>query len=180
MRFIELQGYNPKKSLCFSQKKMTFARYLIKKRRINHLNKTTMNKKLERDAQNKVIGGVCAGLANYFDMDVALVRVIFALALLGFGAGFWLYVILWIVLPAGNGVTIETTLDENGNYVMSEPSAEQKKNKGSLTAGLILIGIGALGLINQYIPEINWQTAWPILLIVLGLLLIIPFKSKKP
>lgn len=139
-----------------------------------------MNKKLERDAQNKVIGGVCAGLANYFDMDVALVRVIFALALLGFGAGFWLYVILWIVLPAGNGVTIETTLDENGNYVMSEPSAGQKKNKGSLTAGLILIGIGALGLINQYIPEINWQTAWPILLIVLGLLLIIPFKSKKP
>ena len=139
-----------------------------------------MNKKLQRDTQNKVIGGVCAGLANYFDMDVALVRVIFAIALLGFGAGFWLYVILWIVLPAGNGVTIETTLDENGNYVMSEPSAEQKKNKGSLTAGLILIGIGALGLINQYIPEINWQTAWPILLIVLGLLLIIPFKSKKP
>lgn len=138
-----------------------------------------MNKKLQRDTQNKVIGGVCSGLANYFDMDVALVRVIFALALLGFGAGFWLYVILWIALPVSDATTIETTLDENGNYVMSEPSAEQKKNKGSLTACLILIGIGALGLINHYIPEINWQTAWPILLIVLGLLLIIPFKSKK-
>lgn len=137
-----------------------------------------MNKKLQRDSQNKVIGGVCAGLANYFDMDVALVRVIFAFALLGFGAGFWLYVILWIVLPANNGITVET-VDENGNFVMSEPSAEQKKNKGSLTAGLILIGLGALGLIHQYIPEINWHTAWPILLIVLGLLLIIPFKNNK-
>ena len=140
-----------------------------------------MNKRLQRDTQNKVIGGVCAGLANYFDIDVALVRVLFAFALLAFSAGFWLYVILWIVLPAGDGVTIDTTIDENGNYVMSDTTNEPKpiKNKGSLTAGLILIGIGALGLINQYIPEINWHTAWPILLIVLGLLLIIPFKNKK-
>ena len=52
-------------------------------------------------------------------------------------------------------------------------------SKGTLTAGLILIGIGVLGLLNRYIPEINWQTAWPIMLIVLGLFLIFPFSVKK-
>ena len=52
-------------------------------------------------------------------------------------------------------------------------------NKGSLIAGLILIGIGALGLVNKYIPEINWSTAWPFMLIVLGIFLIIPKNAKS-
>ncbi len=135
-----------------------------------------MNKKLQRDTQNKVIGGVCAGLANYFDIDVALVRVLFAFAFLAFSVGFWLYVVLWIVMPAGNGSGI---VGEDGSFVMTDPSATPKKNKGSLAAGLILIGVGALGLLHQYVPAISWRTAWPVLLIVLGLLLIIPFNSKK-
>ena len=56
-------------------------------------------KKLERDTQNRVLGGVCSGLANYFDIDAAIVRVLFVFALLAFSAGFWLYIILWIVMP---------------------------------------------------------------------------------
>jgi len=43
---------------------------------------------------------VCAGLANYFDIDVTLVRVLFVAALfLGFSLGFWVYLILWIIAP---------------------------------------------------------------------------------
>jgi len=51
-------------------------------------------------------------------------------------------------------------------------------NKGSLIIGLILIGLGALGLIHRFVPAFNWQMVWPIILIVLGLVLLIP-KDKK-
>ena len=52
-------------------------------------------------------------------------------------------------------------------------------NKGSLVAGLVLIGIGAVALLRRYVPAFNWSTIWPILLILLGLSLIIPFNKKQ-
>jgi len=144
-----------------------------------------MEKKLQRDTRNKVIGGVCSGLANYFDIDTALVRVLFAIMFLCASAGFWLYIILWVVMPAGQGTQNETDyfVSPDGTTETSPETQGEgqmaSKSKGSLVAGLILIGIGVVGLLNRYIPEINWETAWPILLIVLGLFLIIPFKNRK-
>ena len=134
-----------------------------------------MEKKLQRDTNHKVIGGVCAGLANYFDMDASLLRLLLAFMILFAGTGFWLYIILWIVMPAGNGFqpTAETI-----DAVMNEDSPNPQINKGSLVVGLILIGLGALGLIHRFVPAFNWQMVWPIILIVLGLVLLIP-KDKK-
>jgi phage shock protein PspC (stress-responsive transcriptional regulator) len=59
-------------------------------------------KKLQRSTQNKMLGGVCAGLAQYFNVDPTLVRIIFLLALFGFGIGPLFYIILWIVMPASS------------------------------------------------------------------------------
>ena len=56
-------------------------------------------KKLYRDTDDRVIGGVCSGLGNYFDMDPVLFRVLFILALIFTGAGLLVYIILWIVMP---------------------------------------------------------------------------------
>jgi phage shock protein C len=56
-------------------------------------------KRLMRSSTDKKLGGVCAGLANYFDMDVTLVRVLWLLVVLCGGTGILLYVILWLVLP---------------------------------------------------------------------------------
>lgn len=62
---------------------------------------TTAPRKLFRAENDKVLGGVCAGLAIYFKIDPAIVRIIFALiAFGGFGFGFLLYIILWIILPS--------------------------------------------------------------------------------
>jgi phage shock protein PspC (stress-responsive transcriptional regulator) len=58
-----------------------------------------MDKRLHRSSTNKMVAGVCGGLAEYFGLDVSLVRIIWAIALLVFGAGFLFYIILWIVLP---------------------------------------------------------------------------------
>src|SRR6476659_4306551 len=67
-----------------------------------------MEKKLYRDEHRKMIGGVCAGLADYFGIDVSIVRVIFLLSMILKGVGFVPYIVLWIVLPKrstllGNG-----------------------------------------------------------------------------
>ena len=57
------------------------------------------NRKLSRNTMNKVIGGVCSGLAEFFGLDLALVRIAFVIAFMFASFGFWLYIILWIVLP---------------------------------------------------------------------------------
>jgi phage shock protein PspC (stress-responsive transcriptional regulator) len=56
--------------------------------------------RLYRDSSDKMIGGVCSGIANYIGIDPAIVRILFAIIGFGsFGFGFIAYVILWIVLP---------------------------------------------------------------------------------
>ncbi len=62
-----------------------------------------MEKKLYRDTHNKVIGGVCSGLAEYFNVDVSIVRVLFLASLILKGGGFLVYIVLMIVLPSAVG-----------------------------------------------------------------------------
>jgi phage shock protein PspC (stress-responsive transcriptional regulator) len=56
-------------------------------------------RRLYRASNQKVLGGVCAGLANYLKLDPAIVRLIFVLICVTWGFGILLYVILWAVLP---------------------------------------------------------------------------------
>ena len=57
--------------------------------------------RLYRDENDKLLGGVCAGLANYFRVDPSIVRILFAIITFGgFGTGFLIYVLLWIILPS--------------------------------------------------------------------------------
>jgi len=56
-------------------------------------------KKLYKNTENKRIAGVCSGLADYFDADPTLVRVIFLAAFFFGGFGFLTYLALWIVMP---------------------------------------------------------------------------------
>jgi len=63
-------------------------------------------KRLYRSMNDKMIAGVCSGLAVYFNLDPVLMRVIFvALALMG-GPGILLYIILWIVMPEESKVPV--------------------------------------------------------------------------
>ena len=59
-------------------------------------------RRLYRSENDKILGGVCAGLANYLRLDPAIVRIIFVLITFGWGAGFLLYIIFWAVLPYKN------------------------------------------------------------------------------
>jgi len=63
-----------------------------------------MNNRLERSDNDRVIGGVCGGLANYFDLDPTLVRIGYILLSVLSAAfpGLLVYIIMWIVMPNNN------------------------------------------------------------------------------
>lgn len=63
----------------------------------------TNGRKLYRDETHKVLGGVCAGVANYFNIDPLIVRILFILFV---GMTWLLYIILWIAIPSSSSVVI--------------------------------------------------------------------------
>ena len=65
------------------------------------------SKKLFRDGEDKFLGGVCSGLAHYVGMDTIWMRIIWLILLFGFGIGFLIYPILWILIPVA-----ETTAEK--------------------------------------------------------------------
>lgn len=56
-------------------------------------------RKIYRDVDRRTIGGVCSGLSYYLDADVALMRVVFVVAAIFGFAGFWIYLVFWIIVP---------------------------------------------------------------------------------
>jgi phage shock protein PspC (stress-responsive transcriptional regulator) len=135
------------------------------------------NRKLSRNSMNKVIGGVCSGLAEFFGLDVALVRIAFVIAFMFASFGFWLYIILWIVLPVeGQQSTVNSQQSESVSESVSVSKSESKVK--SVLAGSFVILIGLLFLINNFIP-INWVwKLWPLILVAIGVVMIVT-SSKK-
>ena len=72
-------------------------------------------RRMYRDPDNRMIGGVCSGLAAYWNLDPTLVRVIFVLLAIFGSAGILIYLILWVVLPEAN--TISQKLEMRGEAV---------------------------------------------------------------
>jgi phage shock protein C len=89
-----------------------------------------MDKKLYRDEYHKKIAGVCAGLAEYFNIDVAIVRVVFVLALIFHGGGFLIYIIFWIVLPK-KPIYIDPTVDYRVPPSPGSPQADAGNSFGA-------------------------------------------------
>ena len=58
-----------------------------------------MYKKLYRSTSDKWLGGVCAGVAKYFNIDPLVVRILMLVAVFGYGCGLLLYIIGWILIP---------------------------------------------------------------------------------
>ena len=56
-------------------------------------------KRLTRPKNNKTIAGVCAGFANYFNVDPVIIRIFWLILLLFFGVGLFAYLILWLIMP---------------------------------------------------------------------------------
>ena len=58
-----------------------------------------MVKRLYRSEKNKIIAGVCGGIAEYLEVDPVIIRLIWVVASLAWGAGILAYLIAWIIIP---------------------------------------------------------------------------------
>lgn len=61
-----------------------------------------MNKKLQLSATDKKIAGVCGGIAEYFNIDSLIVRIVFLALALGGSVGIWIYLLVWLLAPKAN------------------------------------------------------------------------------
>ena len=87
-----------------------------------------------RDGDNKVLGGVCSGIASYFDTDPLWIRLALVVLFFGFGSGLLLYIILWVIIPEAK--TTAEKLEMRGDPIdintisqTIKEEAEQLKNR---------------------------------------------------
>lgn len=148
-----------------------------------------MNKKLNRSVKDKVIGGVAGGLAEYFEIDPVIVRVLFVVSLFFHGAGFIAYIVLWIIVPEAPYVFETASNAGTSGSTSAEPdikadnpaaayfkSLDDKKMKRNKNIGIVLIVLGSIFLADNFIPRIHFGDFWPIILIALGVSLLLNSK----
>ncbi|HOB20525.1 MAG TPA: PspC domain-containing protein [Candidatus Atribacteria bacterium] len=120
-------------------------------------------KKLYRSDRQKVFAGVCGGLAEYFDVDVSIIRLIWLLLFLFWGTGLLAYIVAALVIPR-NPYPFEPV--EEGGGMMA-------RNNAVILIGIVLILLGALALFNVIVPGFLKKFFFPGLLILSGLLIIV-------
>jgi phage shock protein PspC (stress-responsive transcriptional regulator) len=103
---------------------------------------TSSLRRLYRDENNKVLGGVCGGLARYFRTDPVIVRVVFAVVSLAFGTGILAYIILWIAVPS----SASTEIGASRKKLFRSPDEKIIAGVGG--------GLGNYFGINPWIPRV--------------------------
>ncbi|MEC9490416.1 MAG: PspC domain-containing protein [Halanaerobiales bacterium] len=81
-------------------------------------------KKLYRSREHRKIGGVCGGIAEYFDWDPTLVRVGAVVLTVLWGAGFWAYIIAWAIIPE-RPAHIDVDYDVSSEPVQEDQQKDQ-------------------------------------------------------
>lgn len=147
-----------------------------------------MEKRLYRSYTDKMLGGVCGGLGEYFDIDPVIIRILFVVAVLFGGGGVLAYIILWIVIPQKpytvpkfenssepkNDGESSTSNESRFDEFISQ---KKKMNKTSL-AGIVLIFLGVLFLLDNFVPRFSFHDFWPLILIGIGFALILNARNN--
>ena len=137
-----------------------------------------MPERLFRSTQEKMLGGVCGGLADYFSVDVTLVRLIVLVAAFAGGVGIPVYLVAWVIIPVNphehggqiiKGMALE---DKDATQGFKLDKQETHKNRSKM-AGIILVCLGAYFLFERFLPYwFNMNKMWPLLLILIGIAII--------
>ncbi|MGM0419842.1 MAG: PspC domain-containing protein [Bacillota bacterium] len=132
-------------------------------------------KRLYRSRRDRLLAGVCGGIAEYFEIDPILVRLLFVLLFFTAEAGVIAYVIAWIIIPEkpvereeGDAVSTE---DEDERFFSEGGAPVNKANQRLL--GIILIILGGYFIVSQWIPAFSWRPVWAVTFIVIGLVLLV-------
>ncbi len=155
-----------------------------------HLKGEYMKEKLFRSRRSRVIGGVAGGLAQYFNIDPIIIRIIFVVLTIMHGIGPVIYIILWIAVPEepfaqAYGINPEGTVDSQNteqnseNININSVTPPPKKNgSGRIIAGSILILIGAVFFFDRFIPSFDFGDVFPFIFIIAGIALILNSVKK--
>ncbi|NJD53099.1 MAG: PspC domain-containing protein [Candidatus Methanoperedens sp.] len=146
--------------------------------------------RITKSKTDKVIDGVCGGIAEYFGIDSVIVRLIFVVLVFLNGIGLLLYIILVIIMPNAEQAgqppkeTIQENVQEIGERVKEtgeglgqafSRKTEEKHSKRAVWFGIILILLGIYFLLENLhlIPWIDRDILWPIIIILVGVWLLI-------
>ena len=153
-----------------------------------------MKSRLERSATNRVIAGVCGGIAEYLAIDATLVRVVVVGLTIFGGIGLLLYIVLLVLMPlpgqpapftsAPPPPATDTTARMEGDSTATPPSAvapvdparhAAEADRRRMAAGYILIGLGIVFFLNTAgaFRFVQWQFVWPLVLIGIGVLFLV-------
>lgn len=136
-----------------------------------------MPERVYRSVRDKMIGGVCGGLADYFRVDVTLVRLIALVALFAGGVGFLAYLAAWVIIPVNPEEEDVKDVVPDVNEESSEfrkPENHERHDNRTKIAGAILIVVGAVFLLESWFPYwFDMSKMWPLLLIFIGLFVIV-------
>ena len=151
-----------------------------------------MQQRLYRSQKDKIIGGICGGLGDYFDVDPVIFRVLFLVLTFVNGIGLLLYIILWFVVPLGRGetpsenkVAVHTHEPAGGssksassNVFTTVGEVLKKRSAGEIVIALIVILIGTVALLSNFFSAdlLRFEIIWPMFLIFIGLYFI--FKKE--
>ncbi len=127
----------------------------------------TSMKRLYRSRVNKMIGGVCGGIAEYFDVDPILVRIAWLLMTIFGGVGLLAYIVGLIIIP------------ENPDQQRTGQTHAAAGHDKAMFWGTLLIILGAVLILRHFgffyyfrLWEIPWQVIWAAFLIFFGVFLI--------
>ncbi|MEK7631043.1 MAG: PspC domain-containing protein [Patescibacteria group bacterium] len=141
----------------------------------------TTHRKLYRSADDRILAGVCGGIAEYFDVDPVLVRIAFVVFSMG-GMGVFAYIILALIIPSKEGgAHARVDTGEKASEFVEEAAEKVKeafhdigthtpRSRGRNMIGAVLIGIGLVALLHQVFPSVwfRWHMVWPLGLVLVG------------
>lgn len=137
-----------------------------------------MESRLYRSRNSKILGGVAGGLGDYFNVDPTLIRLAFVLITPLWGASVAAYLILWIITPLEPLVVGEMNNDEN--VYRPDLARRKRNNSGSKSIlGYILIFIGVIAFLHNFIPSFDFGDFFPLLLIIAGVYILFANFNKR-
>lgn len=152
-----------------------------------------MNRRLYRCRQDRLLAGVASGIAEYFEVDATIVRVLWIISIFFGGLGLFAYIVLAIIMPQEPELTTTPATDATGEATPPSPSGwhsapathrHVNRDNGRIVtfAGIALILFGALALVGIYLPDLadGGRFLWPAFVLGIGVLLVIGAMRREP
>ncbi len=144
--------------------------------------------RLLRSESDKMIAGVCGGIAAYLGIDTVFVRLAFLILAFASGVGFLLYIILMIIMPSENNINqpssriVQDNINQFGDDVSAGIKRARQHPQGKAIGAALLILLGVYLLLENmgWLAWLSGGVFWSLVLIALGIYLLARRKREEP